>query len=116
LGQLNVGKTGNFYAGTGDFHYGAGDLRELPTVGKSAYKGYSWAITQCDKSYVPQFLAADGVSTLTWNSRSDGGSAVPAAIGSAPESLVSVELTIYRGARSYKFGFVFSGVGLKYER
>jgi hypothetical protein len=114
--ELAAGCKGNFYTGIGDFHKGPGDPNELPTVGKNVYKGYTWAITQCRKNYVPEYMAPDGVSTLKWDLRSDGGSAVPGALGAAPDSLVEVELTVFRGARSYKFNYIFSGVGLKYER
>jgi Tfp pilus assembly protein PilV len=114
--NLGVGKKGNFYDGTGDFHLGAGNPNELPTVGKNVYKGYTWSITKCTSNYKPKFIGPDGVSVLDWDQRSDGGNAVPSALGSAPDGLVEVELTIYRGARSYKFNYIFSGVGLKYER
>jgi len=114
--DLASGKQGNFYAGTGDFHFGAGDPRELPTVGKNAFKGYTWRIEEAKQNFVPEFLAPDGVTVLSWDKRSDGNSVIPPSMGNAPGALTQVKLVIYRGARSYPFHYVFSGVGLKYDR
>ena len=114
--DLSVGKQGNFYTASGDFHFGAGDPRELPTANKNAFSGYRWMITRSNRNFTPVYLAANGTDVVTWDKRSDNNSVLPGSMGDAPPSLTEVELTIYRGARSYKYTYVFSGVGLKYER
>jgi len=114
--DLSVGKSGNFYTGTGDFHFGAGDARELPTVNKNVFSGYVWRITKANKNFIPNYLAANGVDIVAWDKRSDGGSVVPPTMGAAPPALTEIDLTIYRGARSYTYTYVYSGVGLKYDR
>ena len=120
LGVLNLvdlatGAQGDFYEDLGDFHFGGGDPRDLPTYHHNVYRGYLWAITQVNRNYTPQYLANNNTELHNWDQRVDGSTVIPSAMGSAPRGLVEVELTIYRGARTYRFNYIFSGVGLKYD-
>ncbi|MFH0939292.1 MAG: prepilin-type N-terminal cleavage/methylation domain-containing protein [Planctomycetota bacterium] len=89
---------------TGDFYT---DTRLL-TNGCNVYRGYTWLVTSNNASYQPQWVTNDNNTNVLHNF-GEG------ALDAAPSALKEVELTVYRGSRSYKFHYVFSGVGLKYN-
>ena len=110
---LALGSKGDFYENTGDFYLGAADApNNPPTYHKNIYNGYTWTISRVKANYKPEWQASDG-SRGTWDTSIGGGKAV--AVGDPPADLTEVELSIARGARQYRFTFLFSGVGLKYE-
>ena len=94
------------------------DAGYLPTVGCNAYEDYYWTVASVT-DYKPQWMREDTYSgtgaptVVDWDKRKDGTDAQ--GYGNAPEALKLVELLIARGSRSYRFQFVFSGVGLKYD-
>ena len=114
LADLQAGKRGDFYRDQGDFHSMPGSPENPPTFNCGVYQGYTWEITAADPNYVPQWLTDDGSRAVDWDKRLDGGSAIPAALGTAPRRPVEIELTVVRGSRCYRFKYIFSGVGLKY--
>ncbi|MCW8131115.1 MAG: hypothetical protein KIS92_12270, partial [Planctomycetota bacterium] len=116
LSDLAVGKKGEFLEDTGDFHFTSGDLNNLPTFQANVYSSYAWSITKAE-DYVPQWSEEGNPSvTHDWDKRRDGASVIPSGMGAAPLPLKQVELTIIRGTRAYKFNYIFSGVGLKYDK
>lgn len=119
LTDLTVGKSGQFLSDTHDppFGFGPGNKGNLPTFQANVYSGYIWTITKVNSAYKPVWIEdADPTKTHPWDQRLDGGPAVPAALGAAPNNLTEVELTISRGARTYRFAYVFSGVGVKHDK
>jgi hypothetical protein len=113
LSDLAVGSQGDFFNDTGSFHFGGGDPRDLPTFNKNVYRGYLWRITAA-RNFAPQYRL-DNNALINWDLRSDGATTALPARANAPANLVEVELTIVRGARSYRHNYVFSGVGLRYD-
>ena len=116
LADLAKGKTGEFVSDSGDFTLGSGSLVDLPTFQANVYSGYIWTITDAN-DYTPVWVEdADPTKTHPWDQRLDGSSVIPAALGAAPQALKQIELTISRGSRAYRFVYIFSGVGLKYDK
>lgn len=116
LSDLAAGKKGDFNADSGDFHLGSGSLVDLPTFQSNVYSGYGWEITDA-KDYTPVWAEeADPTKTHPWDQRRDGSSVIPSTMGTGPQALKQVQLTISRGARLYRFNYIFSGVGLKYDK
>lgn len=116
LTDLSKGKKGEFNNDSGDFHMAAGNIVNLPTYQSNVYSGYGWEITD-SKDYVPEWVEeADPTKTHPWDERRDGAAVIPAAMGAGPQALKQVQLTISRGARLYRFVYIFSGVGLKYDK
>ena len=113
--DLQAGKAGQFYEDRGDFHFAPGSTGNLPTCGRSAYRGYRWEIAEAVHGYKPEWSAENGARAVPWDQRLDGGVALPPALGEAPGDMVEVKLVIARGARRYSFYYVFSGVGIKYD-
>ncbi|MCZ7647648.1 MAG: prepilin-type N-terminal cleavage/methylation domain-containing protein [Planctomycetota bacterium] len=119
LADLSAGKKGDFNTGLSDapFQVGAATaLGNLPTVGASTTQGYSWVIADV-ADYAPLWVPEDGSDDKTWAQRLDGNALWSSADlgGATPLPLKRVDLTILRGARRYKFSYVFSGVGLNYD-
>jgi len=111
--MLVVGANGDFYKNTGNFYLGvASSPNNPPTYKKNVYDGYTWTISKVKANYKPEWQASDG-SRGTWETAIGGGSSI--AVGAPPADLTEVELAVARGARQYRFTFLFSGVGLKYE-
>ena len=119
LGGLTDGASGDFYQDTGSFNDPPGSTNNIPTkplAGQSnVYQGYTWEV-KVNAAYKPRWIPEDGTGERDWNVRLDGGTVIPAALGGAPPPLSEVELMITRGARRYKFHYIFSGVGLKYSK
>ncbi len=116
LGAISSGNSGDFFQDTGTFHDSPGSPNNLPTYNRNVYQGYTWEITAVNANYKPKWIPEDGSTEKPWDVRLDGGSLIPGSMGSAPPGLSEVELTITRGARRYRFHYVFSGVGLKYSK
>jgi len=119
LGDLTKDLSGDFYNDVGDLHFAPpGDPRNLPTYQVNVYSGYKWKTDAAagTASYKPQYVSEDGSGVHDWSQRTDGGSALPGGMGAMPRNLVEVKFTIYRGTRTYDFFYLFSGVGLKYEK
>lgn len=119
LADLDKDLSGDFYADAGDLHFAPpGDPRNLPTFQVNVYAGYKWKVEAAGgtSNYRPQWMAEDGSGARDWSKRSDGGAALPGAMGAMPKDMLEVKLTIYRGTRIYDFFYLFSGVGLKYEK
>jgi type II secretory pathway pseudopilin PulG len=107
---------GDFFAGTGDLCFTpADDPRNMATVGVDAYRGYKWMLTSVNAGFKPEWLAENGSGTRPWTTRLDGGSLLPAGL-QAPGDLLQVQMEIVRGVRTYPFTFVFSGVGVRYDK
>ena len=114
-GDLTAGKKGDFFQDAGDFHAGAGSLKNLPTLGANTCRGYTWEITD-SRAFTPGWLPEDSTAPLDWDKTRSGGSAIPSGMGSGPKQLREVELSVFRGARRYKFRYIFSGIGMKYDK
>lgn len=113
--DLSVGKTGSFYENSGDLYHSPADgPNNPPTYNQTAYRGYRWIITAADHGYKPMWEDKDG-ATHPWDQSKSGNSVVPSGVGAPPSPISLVELTIERGTRRYRFQFVFSGVGRKYD-
>lgn len=116
LSDLTAGKSGDFMADSGDFHIGSGSLNDLPTFQANVYSNYTWLITDA-QDYEPRWVEEGNPAvTHKWTERRDGANVIPGALGAGPQALKQVELTIVRGTRAYKFNYIFSGVGLKYDK
>jgi len=114
-GDLTAGKGGDFYENSGDLCLSpANHANNMPTYQCSVYRGYRWSITAVDSAYQPQWEASDG-TMRSWTQTAGGTSVVPGAVGAAPDNLTRVELSISRGTRQYRYHFIFSGVGRKYD-
>ena len=111
--SLAAGAKGDFYENSGSFYLPPQNSpNNPPTYHKSAYRGYGWSILKVNSNYKPQWQAENG--TLgTWELSAGGGGSVP--VGAPPGDLTEVELQIVRGAREYRFTFLFSGVGFKHD-
>lgn len=116
LADLATWKKGEFNADTGDYNLAAGNIVNLPTYQSNVYSGYAWEITNA-KDYTPVWAEeADPTKTHPWDQRRDGSAVIPTTMGNGPLALKQVQLTISRGARMYRFNYLFSGVGLKYDK
>ncbi len=114
--DLAAGKRGDFYNDSGDFHSGSGNTANLPTYQCNAYRGFQWEITAVKHDYKPRWIPDDATQApVEWDKTLGGSSAIPPAMGSISD-LTNVELSIVRGARRYKFNYIFSGVGIKHAR
>ncbi len=114
--DLQEGKQGDFYLGTGDFCTGGGSINDLPTYQCSSYRGYKWEITKVNHNYKPRWMPTDTAQApIAWDTRLDSSGLFPAGMTGAG-TLTELEMSIFRGARRYKFRFIFSGVGLRHAR
>lgn len=120
--DLVQGASGDFFQSTASGNFNA-DPNKLPTYQKKVYQGFLWQIgpgSSGPNNYKPQWVTL-GALDLTnpanlrnWDQRLDNANIIAASMGSAPANLTQVELIVTRAGRSYRFNYVFSGVGVRY--